>query len=209
MVREFSESASSRTWTLPAHLCNGGPLQDSMTVLRRSYRFGAESGIGQLSRSIQAGDCDAAHPATPGARLARCDLGGGLTPASCRIVWNVGYWRRIRAACKQRRPRKPSPCLREAGSCVLCARVLLAWLSSINVAEDTLARKGLVRSRGAWYRGRPVMINRNDYQIRLFNGDIGIAWEESATSAVRPGASGCDVSFGERRDAKDSAFEAA
>ena len=31
-----------------------------MTVLRRSYRFGGESGIGQLSRSIQAGDSDAA-----------------------------------------------------------------------------------------------------------------------------------------------------
>jgi exodeoxyribonuclease V alpha subunit len=54
-------------------------------------------------------------------------------------------------------------------------------VTSINhVAEDVLNRKGLIRSRGAWYRGRPVMMNRNDYQIRLFNGDIGVAWEDSS-----------------------------
>jgi exodeoxyribonuclease V alpha subunit len=26
-----------------------------------------------------------------------------------------------------------------------------------------------------WYVGRPVMISRNDYELNLFNGDIGIA----------------------------------
>jgi exodeoxyribonuclease V alpha subunit len=26
-----------------------------------------------------------------------------------------------------------------------------------------------------WYPGRPVMITRNDYELNLFNGDIGIA----------------------------------
>jgi exodeoxyribonuclease V alpha subunit len=25
-----------------------------------------------------------------------------------------------------------------------------------------------------WYAGRPIMITRNDYTLRLFNGDIGI-----------------------------------
>jgi exodeoxyribonuclease V alpha subunit len=67
-----------------------------------------------------------------------------------------------------------------ARSRILCAvRQGPFGVAFINqVAEDTLARKGLVRWRGAWYRGRPVMISRNDYQIRLFNGDIGIAWEE-------------------------------
>ncbi|MEX0631304.1 hypothetical protein M8494_00695 [Serratia ureilytica] len=27
---------------------------------------------------------------------------------------------------------------------------------------------------GRWYRGRPVMIGRNDSALGLFNGDIGI-----------------------------------
>lgn len=31
-----------------------------------------------------------------------------------------------------------------------------------------------IETRHAWYPGRPVMITRNDYQLRLFNGDVGI-----------------------------------
>jgi exodeoxyribonuclease V alpha subunit len=30
-------------------------------------------------------------------------------------------------------------------------------------------------SSAAWYAGRPVTVTRNDYTLRLFNGDIGIA----------------------------------
>jgi exodeoxyribonuclease V alpha subunit len=30
-------------------------------------------------------------------------------------------------------------------------------------------------SRSPWYPGRPVMVLRNDYLLKLFNGDIGIA----------------------------------
>jgi exodeoxyribonuclease V alpha subunit len=158
---------------------DGGPLQDSMTVLRRSYRFGADSGIGQLSRSIQAGDNDtairllstkglpdvvwedAANPASLQNRLERWILeayAGCLQAASAEEAFAL--FARSRILCAVRH----GPCG-------------VAFLN--NLAEDVLARKGLVRSRGSWYGGRPVMMNRNDYQIRLFNGDIGIAWEDS------------------------------
>ena len=40
--------------------------------------------------------------------------------------------------------------------------------------EKILADSGLIRPSGTWYPGRPVMITRNDYPLRLFNGDIGI-----------------------------------
>jgi exodeoxyribonuclease V alpha subunit len=46
------------------------------------------------------------------------------------------------------------------------------------VAEQVLSREKLITpspaSDGSWYRGRPVMVTRNDYNIGLFNGDIGI-----------------------------------
>ena len=49
----------------------------------------------------------------------------------------------------------------------------------------------------SWYPGRPVMINRNDYGLGLFNGDIGICledkedglmkvWFEHENGALRP-----------------------
>jgi len=40
--------------------------------------------------------------------------------------------------------------------------------------EDLLQRARLIDARHAWYPGRPVMITRNDYSLRLFNGDVGI-----------------------------------
>ena len=41
--------------------------------------------------------------------------------------------------------------------------------------ENTLDERfpGL-RYRGEWYPGRPLMITRNDYNLGLYNGDIGV-----------------------------------
>jgi exodeoxyribonuclease V alpha subunit len=41
--------------------------------------------------------------------------------------------------------------------------------------EALLQSRGLIRARQPWYAGRPVMITRNDSQLQLFNGDVGIA----------------------------------
>jgi exodeoxyribonuclease V alpha subunit len=40
--------------------------------------------------------------------------------------------------------------------------------------EDILEQDGLIDRRGKWYRGQPVMVNQNDYALRLFNGDVGL-----------------------------------
>jgi exodeoxyribonuclease V alpha subunit len=52
-------------------------------------------------------------------------------------------------------------------------------LNAINdFAEKVLRREGLISPEGSsvnpWYRGRPVLITRNDYSLELFNGDMGI-----------------------------------
>lgn len=59
---------------------------------------------------------------------------------------------------------------------VLCAVREGEWgIAGINQAlEQRLEKEGLIRRRGEWYVGRPVMVTRNDYSIRVFNGDIGI-----------------------------------
>jgi exodeoxyribonuclease V alpha subunit len=40
--------------------------------------------------------------------------------------------------------------------------------------EQLLTKTGLLRESDLWYHGRPVMVTRNDYNAKLFNGDIGI-----------------------------------
>ncbi len=41
-------------------------------------------------------------------------------------------------------------------------------------AEHVLARRGLIDPGYQFYRGKPILITRNDYDLGLYNGDIGI-----------------------------------
>lgn len=44
-----------------------------------------------------------------------------------------------------------------------------------NFIENTLATMKLIKpKRKPFYHGRPIMVRRNDYSLRLFNGDTGI-----------------------------------
>jgi exodeoxyribonuclease V alpha subunit len=37
-----------------------------------------------------------------------------------------------------------------------------------------LARRGLLTPGPEWYEGRPILISQNDYQLDLWNGDVGV-----------------------------------
>jgi exodeoxyribonuclease V alpha subunit len=50
--------------------------------------------------------------------------------------------------------------------------------------EALLAAAGHIRPGAALYAGRPILITRNDYQLELFNGDVGMIAEDSG----RPGS---------------------
>ena len=42
------------------------------------------------------------------------------------------------------------------------------------IVETILKEANLIKPEGQWYSGRPIMITRNDYNLRLFNGDVGV-----------------------------------
>jgi exodeoxyribonuclease V alpha subunit len=42
------------------------------------------------------------------------------------------------------------------------------------LAGRILADAGLIQPDSEFYHGRPVLIGTNDYQLRLFNGDVGL-----------------------------------
>ena len=46
-----------------------------------------------------------------------------------------------------------------------------------SVVERWLADHG-VDTQDRWYRGRPVLVRANDYQVGLFNGDLGVCWPQ-------------------------------
>jgi exodeoxyribonuclease V alpha subunit len=158
-------------------------MWDCIVSLTRSYRYGPDSGIGRLAHAINQGDAETAlrildaadHPdVTRVEPAAGDDLGPALRTAVVR-----GFRAYVHAG-------EPLAQLRALQHFrVLCAhRRGPAGVERVNQQiEAALADAGLIRSGHPTYAGRPVMVTRNDYQLELFNGDVGVV----ADDPERPG----------------------
>jgi exodeoxyribonuclease V alpha subunit len=60
---------------------------------------------------------------------------------------------------------------------ILCAVRQGEWgTEGLNAAvQKALADQGWLKPQGEWFAGRPVMVTRNDAQLGVFNGDVGVA----------------------------------
>jgi exodeoxyribonuclease V alpha subunit len=151
-------------------------LADGIVELQRSYRFGESSGIRAASRAVNEGDGDEAL------RLARSgefdDIGWQALPARAEL--ETALTKPVRQAFGAYLDRLDDP---EAafsafnGFRLLCAvRSGPFGVENVNrLVERILRRSGMIQGGGEWYPGRPVMVTRNDYSLRLFNGDVGLA----------------------------------
>ncbi|MDY0226220.1 MAG: exodeoxyribonuclease V subunit alpha [Desulfomicrobium apsheronum] len=162
------------------------PLADHVVELKKSYRFGPDSGIAALSELIRDGkaqeaaalleerhaDLEMIHGTGPKAleasvapllREAFGELGGTNGPARAFEIF---------AALRLLSPIRKGPRGTEA--------------------LNRLAGQILVgQAFEAWYPGRPVMILENDYNLGLFNGDVGIALSVDGQLRIFfPGAEG-------------------
>lgn len=153
-------------------------LSDSIALLEKSYRFGPESGIGTLARRVNEGNGAEALALLKSGTHA--DIAWRTwTPADlrARVAGSVveGLRAYFEAVHRQDAPERIFECFNRFR--VLCAhRSGLSGATALNrTIEDVLDEQRLISARDTWYAGRPVMITRNDYNLRLFNGDVGIA----------------------------------
>jgi exodeoxyribonuclease V alpha subunit len=152
-------------------------LSDHVVLLSHSYRFGSESGIGRLARLVNAGDHEGCLELMDSGAHADLVWRGGrepMSPETLKLRMIEGYASYFEAVDAGRSPADVLGHFRRF-------RVLTAHRAGPQGAEDSnLAMENWRRQRlGAssqvrWYPGRAVMIRRNDYGIRLFNGDVGI-----------------------------------
>jgi len=171
---DFVEKVAKETILIEATGTSLPPLQDSLVVLKKNYRFGENSGIGEVSRAINAGKGDEAVSLLQGDRCK--DIAWRSLPKASdmkkSLVGEVvdGYGRYLAA-------QSPAEALASFDSFrILCAlRQGIHGVAGINgLVEEILAEKGLIDPRSRWYPGRPVMVTANDYGLKLFNGDVGI-----------------------------------
>jgi exodeoxyribonuclease V alpha subunit len=166
--------------TVPAGQASGvDALRDAICLLQESYRFGKDSGIGFLARAVNGNQVTAVKAAFDGRFN---DI--GLFPLATTedyasmLEQIVTAHQPFLSALKQDNEPQ-SILLAFAASQVLCALregpFGVAGLN--NRIEQVFFSKNLLQRparESRWYHGRPVMINRNDSGLGLFNGDIGI-----------------------------------
>lgn len=156
-----------------------GALRDSLCLLQKSYRFGSQSGIGQLAAAVNRGDRQGLEAvfAQGFADIARRPL---HTPEDYQAMLDAALSGYDHYLSLLREEASPQALLAAFGEFqLLCALREGPWgVGGLNARlEQLLQRKRrIVPSRHSrWYEGRPVMIARNDSAVGLFNGDIGIA----------------------------------
>jgi exodeoxyribonuclease V alpha subunit len=168
---------------LPGTRC--GQMCDTLVVLRESYRFGEDSGIGRLSRAISSDNYQEVRRLLTTEQLP--DLRWQPIGTSLQLQAQIERWV-LEAYSGFLKADDPEEALaRLAESRVLCAlRKGPFGVTAVNqLAEAAFSRKGLIRRRGTWYAGQPILINRNDYQLRLFNGDVGIILQDPGLGELR------------------------
>lgn len=149
------------------------PLTDTVILLRKSRRFEGAGAIGRFAAAVRDGDFDNAlallvanppdlHWLTEGPdQLADWaieryqDYLQAGTPAEA-----LAGMERFRLLCA----------LREGPFGVGRMNLLI---------EQGLAKRGLIDPSTLFYRGRPLMVTRNDQGLGLFNGDLGLIWPDA------------------------------
>ncbi|GAA4015854.1 exodeoxyribonuclease V subunit alpha [Actimicrobium antarcticum] len=161
-------------------------LHNSVIWFTENFRFSKSSGIGRLSAAINAGDADTtlallragddpairwidSDTAAPGASAMQAIFAGytGYIDAvrSCTGSPDTLFtaFNRFRVLCAIRETPR--------GVIALNSQISSHVRAQLNHPHDP-------GSQSAWYPGRPVMVLRNDHVMRLFNGDIGIAFPD-------------------------------
>ncbi|MEI6125789.1 MAG: exodeoxyribonuclease V subunit alpha [Pseudomonadota bacterium] len=173
-------------------IANPNPLTDCAVELQHSFRFEASQGIGALSSAVNEGDaarCAAliTHSASDTLKYKKLPLRQELERS---LASAVQAWYEPMLAAKT---------VEEAYAYFTAFKILCSHrqgmygAAAINtLVEKIFQDKGLIDIRQQFYKGRPVMITRNDYGLRLFNGDTGIIRENEHGDAVAcfPGSGG-------------------
>jgi exodeoxyribonuclease V alpha subunit len=162
-------------------------LPDCICELQNNYRFSSQSGIGGISRAINRGDIIKSMALLKNSDETGVDWVEINTPNELQNQLTPTIIDGYKKYLTIKDPVSAMDAFNEFK--ILCALNIGPYgAGSVNnLAEQVLRRKKLIGNKPAeshpWYRGRPVMITRNDYNLGLFNGDIGITLPDPEASA--------------------------
>lgn len=144
-------------------------LQDCIVDLKKSYRFEEQRGIGALSRAVLAGDGlqalnllkEAEHPEIEWHDLTKENAFGTLKNYFDSLITSSSLDEALSGFDKVR---------------ILCAvRQGPQGVETLNHQINQYVRRKIrARMNKEWYPNQPILVTQNDYNLGLYNGDLGI-----------------------------------
>lgn len=150
------------------------PADDSIVYLTKSYRFDLDSGIGTLADHVKKGVAGKSEVQELFSRFDDLDHLGFNYEKNDFDSLTSQIFERVKLASQINDPEE-----------LLAFWKQLIWLTVVRrglsgsdrlnrLAEQSIATKRTVRMKQGWYAGRPIIVNRNDYDLGIFNGDFGV-----------------------------------
>ncbi|MBW2589313.1 MAG: exodeoxyribonuclease V subunit alpha, partial [Deltaproteobacteria bacterium] len=162
----------------------GRGLYDCIVVLKKSLRFTGKSEIWELSQAVNKGDWKEILSILNKNIGLKNNEGRGIKWEEFKASkdsFSIIAEKIIDGYSDYLVTQDPYIALEEFNKFkLLCAlKVGPYGAYSLNrLAEEVLKKKKLIRTDMSdeypWYKGRPVLITKNDYNLGLFNGDMGI-----------------------------------
>ncbi|MEY2563168.1 MAG: exodeoxyribonuclease alpha subunit [Verrucomicrobiota bacterium] len=159
------------------------PLRHSVVTLEKNYRFSEKSGIQHLCGAVRQGETEKAvhllrdqpHPDLVSMELSEQPA---LVPNFAKVI--------LAGFSNLMREKEPLAALTELKS----FRVLAALrrgpfgVEGLNQQiEKILTMAGLIPDTvTSSYAGKPLLITQNDYQLQLYNGDVGVLLPDPAAT---------------------------
>jgi exodeoxyribonuclease V alpha subunit len=157
-------------------------LADCICLLRISHRFGSDSGIGRFAEAVNTGRPVEVEKVLgeglPDIAWHRESDGLGAAIGDLAHDGYRSYLELIGAH------EKPESILDRFGRFRVLAAVRNGTdgVAGLNrTIETALANAGWIQPDREHYEGRPVLVSENDYQLELFNGDVGIELRDPQT----------------------------
>ena len=171
----------------------GSVIQDNVVKLHKSHRFGENSGIGQLAKQVKVGQVNQSVSLLNDEQFTDISWHQPTqtTPQTVAneilktlITQLLPIYQQYTQAIQQGDLRQAFKHWDQQQ--VLCAQKSGYWgVTQLNtLIESELHKQGLIDNTKDFYIGRPVMLSKNDHQLKLFNGDVGIVMPDPDNAAL-------------------------
>lgn len=186
LLGDKDQLASVEAGTVLGDLCVAGqrsdissssphPLQESLVLLQKNYRFDQESGIGKLAQAVKQGQGEQALQILKSEQYPEVNWHHLRTFEALPALLTDSLMEKFAAYFTPQSPEQALPQLNKFGMLSVLRHGPYGVNSINRQIEQKLSETGwLPAGYSGHYHGQPIMITRNDYTLKLFNGDIGM-----------------------------------